>query len=222
MIPFGPITLIPLSFVLAFGPGACGSSSSNGNFNGSAGSNGSTGGSLGSGGTTGAGGTSGGGGTTAIGSWCDVPPCLAKLITGCTPSGTCIRQMSGSISTGITANTCYSNGVKQSRVETLDSAFTSATFVLTFSRSGITCFSEGGTSTVGAGGNSGSLAVSVRNGSGVVVATVTLAAITGETTVTWGGQTYTVTNMGSCGMTMPNIGGTGGTAGADCTQGSCP
>jgi hypothetical protein len=211
-----------LSFVVAAGVAGCGSSSSNGSggsngalggSNGAAGgSNGAAGGTHGSGGA-GPAGTGGAGGATASGCG-DVPPCLANLLTNCMPSGTCIEQQSDPTNfTMVTDNFCYSNGVKQSSVTTIDLASSSVSSVTTFSKAGSTCFSEEGTFG-GAGGGTGS--INVKNGAGSVVAVLSANAA-GDTTVTCGGQTYVIRDMGACAMP-----GNGGASGADCTMGSCP
>ncbi|MEP6652594.1 MAG: hypothetical protein ABJA82_04510 [Myxococcales bacterium] len=205
----------------------CGSSSGNGaggesgkgGKNGTTGATGGTSGSLGGttgsqGGstdTTGSGGTPGGGG--ANGACANIPPCLATL-AACAPSGTCVQQKTSNAMTGsISSNTCYSNGVKEAFVTMINIATMSEAILGTFSKSGSTCFTESADIPL-AGADS--TTITFKNGAGATIATLTSDTATGTDTLTCGGQTYDVTNLGDCGMPM------GTTPASNCTDGTCP
>ncbi|MEO8213793.1 MAG: hypothetical protein ABI560_11400 [Myxococcales bacterium] len=215
-----PRAFITLSFALALGMVACGSSSGNGaggNNGSSGGASGSLGGMTGSQGgstgTTGSGGSLGGGGAT--GACANVPPCLANLATSCMPSGTCVQQTTTNATTGSSSiNSCYSNGVKEAFTTMINIATMSATFLGTVSKSGSTCFTESADLPLtGAGDNT---TFTIKNAAGATVATITVNSTTDTQTLTCGGQTYDITNLGDCGMPM------GTTPSDNCTDGACP
>jgi hypothetical protein len=180
-----------LSFALVLAAAGCGSS---GNGNQSA-DGGGTGGKL-----TGTGGVSGTGTGGSSGTGCgDTPACVTNLLTaGCLPAGTCVVQ---SDLTTFTANSCYSNGAK---VITTIAASGDITVRLTKS-GGATCLTEIVTSA--ADGGSGSFVI--QNPGGATVATGT-GNTDGTSTITCGGQTYNVTDMGSCKIDS-----------SGCTDGTC-
>jgi len=205
--------------------GACGSSSSSGTggTTGSVGgSNGTVGGHVG----TGTGGAAGGhigsaGGSTgtgaaggASGACSNLPPCLT-FIGNCAPSGTCVMQTTGTVLTGSqTINTCYSNGVKSSDVTAIDLTTGSVTGTATYSKSGVTCFTE--TVSISGAGGAGAAAnetATIKNGTGATVATLTPNADGTVTVNCTGGSSYVVTDN-TC---MPSGSGTT----SDCTDGVC-
>ena len=198
--------------------GACGSSGSS---SGPGGTTGSLGGAKGTatGGTTGAGGHVGAtGGTTGAGGAAPcsaLPPCLTFL-ANCVPSGTCVSQTTGSILTGSeTINSCYTNGVKESDVSTFDATTFAFSGTSTYTKGGTVCFSET-FSVSGAGGGSGLDAGmgTIKNASGVTVATLS-ANSDGTATVTCtGGASYVLTDN-----TCTPGGGSNTTS--DCTDGGC-
>lgn len=207
--------------------GACGSSSSSGT-GGTPGSLGGTTGTLGgasgaTGGTTGAGGhvSSGGGnpgtGTGGMGgaTACPqtaVPSCLQPLL-GCVPSGTCVEQSTGSIAAGMfTNNRCYSNGVKEAGVDTYDATTQMSSITITVSKGGTVCWSETASGT----GTTTDPVITIKNGAGSAVATLTKTADGTGTMVTCTGGTAVVLPDGC------DFSGVMDMTTGDCTTGTCP
>jgi len=202
--------------------GACGSSSSSGT-GGTSGSLGGTSGAVGGhdnpgtggagGHMAGVGGRTGTGGAGGASAGCsNLPPCLT-FISNCTPSGTCMSQTTGSLLTGTqTINSCYSNGVKSSDTITFDLSTGSGTGTSTYSKDGSVCFIET-VAITGAAGAGGTETGTIKNGSGVAVATLTPNADGTLTVTCTGGSTYVI-NDSTC---MPS----GSSTAADCTDGIC-
>ena len=208
--------------------GACGSSSSsgtggttgsvggsNGTVGGHVGSNGggtgtgATGGQLGSvGGSTGTGGA-GGSGTTSCPNTA-VPSCL-QAFQGCLPAGTCVMQTTGSVqSLSLGSNSCYSNGVKTVITETV-TATGEVTVTSTVSKNGTVCFSE----VVSGTAADPNPVISVKNGAGTTVATVTNSADGNSSVVTCTGGTPVVLPDGC------DFSGVMDMTTGDCTDGVC-
>jgi len=209
-------TFTALSVVLALGFAACGSSSGSGMGGMTGSQGGSHGGTTGSqGGTTGSQGGSTGsqGGSTgsqggSTGTTCNLPPCLSSL-SACIPSGTCVEQTTGDPLSGGTDNSCYSNGVKDSLVTSIDLTSGTVMLTLTVSKSGTTCFVENGALTSSGGGT-----FTIKNSSGQTIATETFDA-NGNGTIMCGGQSYPASQFEGC---MASAMGSN----SDCSPGSCP
>jgi len=128
-------------------------------------------------------------------------------------SGTCMSQTTGSLLTGTqTINSCYSNGVKSSDTITFDLSTGSGTGTSTYSKDGSVCFIET-VAITGAAGAGGTETGTIKNGSGVAVATLTPNADGTLTVTCTGGSTYVI-NDSTC---MPS----GSSTAADCTDGIC-
>jgi hypothetical protein len=182
-----PSAVLLLAFTLT--TAACSSSSSSSSTDG-----GGTGGALG----TGAG---GGGGSNSCG---DTPACVANLFSGCMTSGTCVSQTD---LTTFSSNTCYSNGTKS--MTTFDLATGNAMLRIVKSN-GTTCLTVNVVQD-----SSGNSTGTIKNAAGTTVATETdIIDPDGGAemvTISCGGQTYHVTDPGSCGMSSTT-----------CTDGTCP
>jgi hypothetical protein len=174
------------------------------------------GGRGGAGGTPGAGGSdagagAGGAGGSAVGgdaaAACNIP-CLQNLFTGCELEGTCTESMSGMLPGPVSTNSCYTNGVKSQ----FSIAFTGVT-LRTFKAGGAACWTmEIALADVQTG------KASIKDGTGAVVATITVDPATMKQTITCTatGMTYDASMCGDVpsGMPDPN-------EPDDCTPGVC-
>lgn len=152
---------------------ACGSSDSGGG-------GGGAGGGAGAAGSAGSGGS--GGGSSGD---CSPPQCFMDLMAACMPTGACTKSGSGDITSGLVANSCYANGVKQST--TMTTGATGMTSHMTWYKSdGSTCFTADGAT------DSNGNHTEYKDTGGNTVVTVTVGMTGGATTYECGGQTFTV------------------------------
>lgn len=146
---------------------------------------GSSGGGIGGAGS----GTSSVGGTTAGGSGgssdgaCSEIPCLAPLMLGCLPSGTCTSDTTSTWpdippTYPETDTYCFSNGVKH------QVTITTTTTTSTFKRDNTVCYSAD----LSAGADSSTFSVVFRDAGGAQIATGTLNGVTSALVVTCNGS----------------------------------
>ena len=170
---------------------------------GMAGSLGGTAGSAGGSVGTGAGGVSG---TCA-----SPPPCLAVIGT-CAPGGTCTAQAGDSVAD---SQLCYSNGVKVSSMSNYDPTTSVFTETLTYTKAGVTCFTESFSLTAAGGASGGSGTGTIADSTGATVATLATTSDGTVTSVTCaGGGTYPITDSACAPSASSN-------ASSACTQGVC-
>ena len=95
-----------------------------------------------------------------------LPDCLANLLESCPPGGTCTLQSTVTTNpSGVISNVCYSNGVKMSSI------LNSTLIRTTTTRNGAVCYSAETPITTG---SSTTNTTTYKNGTGTVVATVTI------------------------------------------------
>ncbi|HEY4184071.1 MAG TPA: hypothetical protein VGP07_03340 [Polyangia bacterium] len=223
------LTTLAISCGLALGAlglTACSSSSSSGG-GGQGGATVPTGGASGAlGGTTGGGGTSGGGlggsagaaggstgaagGTIGTTGDCgDLPACIADVISGCVPAGTCLVAASG-VDTTSTHDICYGDGIKAVNTVTNDINAGTGINTITFYKAGATCYS------LSSAFDSSSLTrtYTLTNADGVAVGTLNTVTANGTvTSVTCGAVTTPITDSGTCMPAHPEV--------DDCLGGRC-
>jgi len=145
---------------------------------------------------------------------CDYPKCFVDLVKGCAPTAaeSCVDQTSTIGTTGTSTAICYDNGVKQLTETTLTfdigTMTMSGTTVSSWKNAAGLCYSmEAPYSTT----SIGSLTYTVKNATGVTVATLVIDATAGTQTITCTGQAPVV---------LPKNCDLGG-GGLTCTPGSC-
>ena len=151
------------------------------------------------------GGTITGGSGGSGGGVCDEIPCLAPMVRGCMPSGSCTSQ---SATAGLVPTTtyCYANGVKEQTVVRA-SGTTSIVATLTVKRDAQICYSIDVSMT-----DPSAISYAFRDGSGTQVATGTGTSSASLPVVTCNGGSPTPISI-ACGALV--------SATASCTPGSC-
>lgn len=183
----------------------CGGSetSSNGNGGGASG----TGGAIGSGGST-ANPTGG----SMVPEGCNLPPCLATVMEGCAPSGTCVEQSSGFFD----SNTCYSNGVKEITKMNLNMATGTGDVSVTYKKNNAVCYSFNMPMTA----STTNATIQIKNGAGTTIATIEANSTTDKSTITCTGGQPVVLNDKCDKSMLPDVSGSTDTTDS-CTPGTC-
>jgi hypothetical protein len=172
------------------------------------------------GGASGTGGVTSMGGSTAnptggsvIPAGCNLPACLANVMQGCIPSGTCVEQSSGLMD----SNVCYSNGVKEIMKMNMNTTTMTADMSLTYKKDNAVCYSFSLPMTSQTTTNP---TINVKNAAGTTVAIMSVDSATDKVTVTCTGGAAVVINDKCDQSAIPDVSGLGGDTDT-CTQGTC-